>query len=61
MIRAVMRRKPPGLLAPTKVTLEPLRNTRFSSFWLASLALRSPAISASTGVSRSIGAISVAL
>ncbi len=55
------RRKPPGLLAPMKEIDEPFRNTRFSSFCLLSRLDMSPAMAARTGVSRSIGSISVEL
>jgi hypothetical protein len=61
MTRAVMRRKPPGLFAPTKDIDAPFRKTRLRSFCLASFDFRSPVIAASTGVSRSIGSISVEL
>jgi hypothetical protein len=46
---------------PTNETDAPLRNTRLRMRWFESFAFRSPAISARTGVSRSIGAISVRL
>jgi hypothetical protein len=61
MMRAVIRRKPPGLLAPTNDIEAPLRKIRFWIFCFESFFFRSPTISASTGVSRNIGSISVVL